>query len=349
MIKNFLFFLFLVICVVTIWWQIGWVYVDSITIDNPEINSTSEYRGTFGDKFGFVNSLFSALALAGIIYSIFLQQRELSLQRKELNETKAEFRDQNFQTAYFNLLRMNREIVDELNVTFVRLNRNLEKKIIDAKGRSFFKHFKTELKRISDALNEPKFIEFNKESALHEMELEAEQDYYDSINSEGHTESGLVESETSYMHQFTLQHYKISEEEFNSYKKLQSEREKVVRIYDFFLRKYAFAIGHYFRHSYQTLLFLDHSEKEKIKNSSPIGEVKDLEKIREIKSEFRRYSQFFKSQMTIPEAFALFYNSFKFKNAEMLLSKYQILDFLPAELILDKRHNFRKEIILFEI
>ncbi|NQU85154.1 MAG: hypothetical protein HQ541_05275 [Mariniphaga sp.] len=47
-------------------------------------------RGTFGDLFGGINSLFSGLALAGIIYTIFLQRKELKLQRLELIETRKE-------------------------------------------------------------------------------------------------------------------------------------------------------------------------------------------------------------------------------------------------------------------
>jgi hypothetical protein len=47
-------------------------------------------RGTFGDTFGAINSLFSGLAFAGIIYTILLQRRELELQRKELIETRKE-------------------------------------------------------------------------------------------------------------------------------------------------------------------------------------------------------------------------------------------------------------------
>ena len=46
--------------------------------------------GTFGDTFGAINSLFSGLALAGIIYTIYLQKIELSLQRKELGYTRDE-------------------------------------------------------------------------------------------------------------------------------------------------------------------------------------------------------------------------------------------------------------------
>jgi hypothetical protein len=47
-------------------------------------------RGTFGDSFGAINSLFSGLAFAGVIFTILLQRRELSLQREELNLTRKE-------------------------------------------------------------------------------------------------------------------------------------------------------------------------------------------------------------------------------------------------------------------
>lgn len=47
-------------------------------------------RGQYGDSFGAINSLFSGLAFAGIIYTIILQQKELRLQRKELFYTRKE-------------------------------------------------------------------------------------------------------------------------------------------------------------------------------------------------------------------------------------------------------------------
>lgn len=47
-------------------------------------------RGTFGDMFGAVNTLFSGLAFAGLIYAIYLQSIELSLQREELRLTREE-------------------------------------------------------------------------------------------------------------------------------------------------------------------------------------------------------------------------------------------------------------------
>jgi hypothetical protein len=42
--------------------------------------------------FGAVNTLFSGLALAGVVYAILLQRRELALQREELSMTREEVR-----------------------------------------------------------------------------------------------------------------------------------------------------------------------------------------------------------------------------------------------------------------
>lgn len=47
-------------------------------------------RGTFGDMFGAINTLFSGLAFAGVIYAVFLQSKELNLQREELALTRIE-------------------------------------------------------------------------------------------------------------------------------------------------------------------------------------------------------------------------------------------------------------------
>lgn len=51
-----------------------------------------ETRAFFGDMFGSINALFSGLALAGIIYTIIIQRKELALQRKELELNREELR-----------------------------------------------------------------------------------------------------------------------------------------------------------------------------------------------------------------------------------------------------------------
>jgi uncharacterized membrane protein len=56
----------------------------------PFFYSELTKRGSFGDSFGVINSLFSGLAFAGIIYTILLQRKELKLQREELELTRKE-------------------------------------------------------------------------------------------------------------------------------------------------------------------------------------------------------------------------------------------------------------------
>ena len=51
-----------------------------------------EERGTFGDMFGGLNTLFSGLAFCGIIISILLQSSELKMQREEIRQNREELK-----------------------------------------------------------------------------------------------------------------------------------------------------------------------------------------------------------------------------------------------------------------
>ncbi len=53
-----------------------------------------EKRGQFGDMFGVGNTVFSAFAFAGVIIAIYLQNKELGYQRKELELTRFELSGQ---------------------------------------------------------------------------------------------------------------------------------------------------------------------------------------------------------------------------------------------------------------
>lgn len=82
-------------------------------------------RGTFGDMFGSINTLFSGLAFGGIIYTIYQQRAEFKLQReelilqrqevaqtnKELGEQVVNIKIQRFETSFFNMLTLHHEIV----------------------------------------------------------------------------------------------------------------------------------------------------------------------------------------------------------------------------------------------
>lgn len=118
--RKYWMFLLVVIIFFGGWWLIGFL------IDNPED------RGTFGDQFGFVNTLFSGLAFAGMIFTILLQKEELALQRKELEENREEmtkqteqFEAQNgnlkiqrFESTFFNMLEQLQQIVNDLSIHY---------------------------------------------------------------------------------------------------------------------------------------------------------------------------------------------------------------------------------------
>ncbi|MBI5853020.1 MAG: hypothetical protein HZB39_18575 [Planctomycetes bacterium] len=65
--------------------------------------------GAFGDMFGVANTLFSGLALGGVVFAIFLQTKELRLQREELTQTR-------FDNTFFHMLRLHHDIVAAIQI-----------------------------------------------------------------------------------------------------------------------------------------------------------------------------------------------------------------------------------------
>lgn len=55
---------------------------------HPSADYGIEQRGQIGDMFGFTNSIFSSLAFAALIYTIYLQRKDLAVQRTALNIQK---------------------------------------------------------------------------------------------------------------------------------------------------------------------------------------------------------------------------------------------------------------------
>jgi hypothetical protein len=80
--------------------------------------------GQFGDSFGGLNALFTALAFAGVIWAAVLQRQELELQRKELTETRAvldrqseALAQQAFDSIFFEMLSSFRGVSNDVQTT----------------------------------------------------------------------------------------------------------------------------------------------------------------------------------------------------------------------------------------
>ncbi|MEJ6023939.1 putative phage abortive infection protein [Ramlibacter sp. PS4R-6] len=106
--------------VVALWWQ-GWQWIDNnIKSPDTKVQSHEAMRGTFGDKFGAINALFSGLALAGVIFTILLQRRELRLQREDIEDQNETLRRQRFENSFFQLLSLHRDILANIELSSFR-------------------------------------------------------------------------------------------------------------------------------------------------------------------------------------------------------------------------------------
>ncbi|MFS8183872.1 putative phage abortive infection protein [Pseudovibrio denitrificans] len=76
----------------------------------------AQTMGPFGDSFGPLTSLFSALAFAALIWTVVLQGDELQLSRKELALTRQEMTDQRFESMLMRMLEVHTSIVSDMDV-----------------------------------------------------------------------------------------------------------------------------------------------------------------------------------------------------------------------------------------
>ena len=115
--------IWLIGAIVTHWWA------EKYFLDVSEADSR---KALFGDSFGAVNALVSALAFAGMIVAFILQRYELRLQRKELKDNRAEMAQQTgqfaaenrnleiqrFENLFYNMLNLQQRIVDGLRYDY---------------------------------------------------------------------------------------------------------------------------------------------------------------------------------------------------------------------------------------
>ncbi|MDD3020208.1 MAG: hypothetical protein PHX61_04405 [Alphaproteobacteria bacterium] len=111
-------------------WAMSWIITDFFIHE-------STVRGTFGDKFGAVNALFSGLAFAGVIITILLQREELKATQDEVRAQTKEFELQNktlalqrFEHSFFSMLSQHNEFISRFRVHYINGNTIIGKDII---------------------------------------------------------------------------------------------------------------------------------------------------------------------------------------------------------------------------
>ena len=122
-------FIVLAIVIVAVW--IGNFFLMPLLF--PDTGNSTGNAGTAGDMFGGLTALFSGLAFAGLVTTLFMQRKELELQRNELKQTREVFSIQRFENTFFGLLRLLTEYIQAM-----RSNINEVEYFTDGKGKDVF-------------------------------------------------------------------------------------------------------------------------------------------------------------------------------------------------------------------
>lgn len=107
-------FLFLATVIVLIW-GLTFLWMPYFFPDGTDGENRT---GAAGDMFGGVTALFSGLAFAGLVSTLFMQRKELELQRLELRQTRTVFETQKFENTFFGLVKLLGEQLDGVHLEF---------------------------------------------------------------------------------------------------------------------------------------------------------------------------------------------------------------------------------------
>lgn len=288
----------------------------TITIVNNNEEIDKDLTGMVGDFVGgIVGTLWSLTGVILFFLALRLQSKELSLQIKEMRETRNVFQIQQFENTFFNLIKTHNEIRDS-----IKINRN--------KGKSY---------------GEEKFFSGTEAFAtLKNLILEEKKQLHRNLtvmNTEKTEENELRFKEFYYL---TYDEY-ITKENVDSkilYKMI-------------FLRFYS-ELSHYFRNLYHILLFIKENEElELFENSysTLLGEKNTIlingENIDEsrIKRKYKKYAQFLQAQMSNSELFLTFYNGLFFPKMKRLIQYYDLVQNLNRDDLLEPEFDeiFYKE------
>lgn len=302
-------FLFIIVFIV---WLLSWYLMDSY-ID------TKSNMGVFGDQFGSVNALFSGFALAGIIYTIVLQKKELSLQREELEDTREEFKIQNitlkkqrFENTFFQLLALHNDIVENMSIEVFDGNYGKRRFFEGALKQLRFKSINFEYYKYSFANKLT-----DEEIRIFLLDKSAKNDFL----------LRLDENERREIERLT-------EEDYNHFTQisLQDKEEYIRKDYLDFFTTYQDGLGHYFRNLYHIFKYVYFTDL-----------IVDEEK--------KVYSNIVRAQLSSDELVLLFYNSLTpinfsasypslgYPKFKFLIDHFDVLQNMSKTLLLDQHHS----------
>lgn len=299
-------------------------------------DSDIERTGQIGDFFGGIVG--SIWALAGVLLyfsALKLQSKEIANQINEMNENKKLMSQQQFETTFFNLLKTQQELKNDIKGTFNYIGRHHASFNYLSKEYSagdFFICIVNEMRKLYTIYKKEKFERWD-ESYVKDYLYQ----YYEQRENGDDDPSYDYQTEIDQMFyllnlSYSTSLYSIKKETIEKAQNKETEELMCKCIYGHIFLRYQNELGHYCRHLYNIVKFLD---KEKAKC---IADIKNNTELDSIEKRFSGYFSFVHSMLSTSELCVLFYNSLIFPNAKELYVKYHLFNNLLQENLLKKRH-----------
>lgn len=262
-------------------WRLGWWWIDNqLTFENLKPVEVIAARGQFGDKFGAVNALFAGFAFAGIIFTIYLQSKELSHTKRMLEEQMNDSKGQRFDGTFFQLIGLHNELTAKLET-------------LNGTGRGAFKSINEWLMRA-----DPDFPSFAALRKLGDEEVRALADFCVNVDGEDKEKkirerlesfgAKLDTKDVSNLLTRLMGGRAVCDNYLDN--RLDYQERKIRAAYVATASIYIDDFAHYFRNLYHLLRFLESSDL-----------INEGERV--------RYARILRAQLSESELWAIFYNS----------------------------------------
>lgn len=284
----------------------------------------SEYYqiyGVFGDFVGgVIGTILTAITVIFVFLTYYLQKKELELQRKLIKQ-------QQFESTFFNMLNVHRELKKNFQLNsldFFFCYEDLD--YLDVfEGIGVFKKISDDYKKI---YNDLEFLHYNIDKISNRVfknNLSDPQFLFD-LNNDNSNPRPILLADT----------IESKWEENNN--KIETHKTKIQFTFELLFDNYQNILSHYCRNVYHILKFIRKTEEEDIY-------------IKNNKTEYyRQYANIFQSQLNADEHFILFYNFIWHHDNHQkneiyfpinIINKYQFLENIGIDnLIL---HNHKKQ------
>jgi len=282
----------------------------------------------YGDFIGgFIGTIFS---LAGV----FLIYKTLKTQQETLLLQDSVSRQDRFEVTFFNLLKIQSEITNEIKAYFHSIKGVSTEITNTVSGREFFIFSKRELRDIWNSLTNMNYLGYYDEELAMYSQMEIDELYNSNSPNFTHPDEAR-EIENRILYEIRLQkvnkNYGIKRTIWESAKD-KGIHEKLKLMYGLYFQRYHYVAGHYFRHLYHILDFAETAKTNKLLTANKTENE-------EITKEFHKYISFIQAQMSSYELMLLFYNALSFPKTLELVKSYNFLENLTIEDLIDNSHD----------